>query len=143
MVHKPFHHCRPLITIDDTQMYGKYKQVMLIATVIDANNQLFPLAFSIVEGENNDSWRWFLLCLRRFVTDRDGICVISDRADGIMEAFRDLPEWQEPRAYHMICLRHLKSNVNKKYKNLEIQPPRYEKKEEGGCNIQKSRNSTS
>lgn len=38
----------------------------------DANNQMFPLAWAVVEGENNDSWEWFLEELRKCLGIHDG-----------------------------------------------------------------------
>ena len=61
----------------------------MVAMRCDGNNQLFPLTFSITEGENIDSWGWFLACIRNRVTQRMGICVISDRHPGIMAAMSD------------------------------------------------------
>ena len=40
----------------------------MIAMGCDGNNKLFPLAFSIIESENTDSWSWFLACIRVCVT---------------------------------------------------------------------------
>ena len=56
---KGFPHCRPLLSIDGTHMYGKYKGTLMIAMGCDGDNKLFPLAFSIVESENTDSWSCF------------------------------------------------------------------------------------
>ena len=42
-----FEHCRPVMSIDGTHLYGKYKGKLLIAIGCDENNQLFPLAFAI------------------------------------------------------------------------------------------------
>ena len=50
-----FEHCRPVLSIDCTHLYGKYKGILLISMGFDGNNQLFPLAFAITEGENIDS----------------------------------------------------------------------------------------
>ena len=63
-----FEHCCPVMSIDGTHLYGKYKGTLLIAMGCDINNKLFPLAFSITEGENTDSWGWFLACIRNRVT---------------------------------------------------------------------------
>ena len=52
---KGFAHCRPVLSIDGTHFYGKYKGTLLIVMGCDGNNQLFPLAFAITEGENTDS----------------------------------------------------------------------------------------
>ena len=46
-----FAYCRPVINIDGTHLYGKYKGKLLIAMAIDANNEIFPLAFAIVDDE--------------------------------------------------------------------------------------------
>ena len=51
-----FEHCCPVLSIDGTHLYGKYKGMLLIAMGCDRNNQLFPLEFSSTEGENIDSW---------------------------------------------------------------------------------------
>ena len=113
-----FQHCRPVMSIDGTHLYGKYKGKLLIAMGCDANNQLFPLAFAITEGENTDSWGWFLACIRNEVTQRAGICVISDRHPGIMAAMVD-PHlgWATPFAYHRICMRHFASNFMTRFKD--------------------------
>ena len=113
-----FASCRPVLSIDGTHLYGKYKGTLLIAMGCDGNNQLFPLAFAIIEGENIDSWGWFLACIRNRVTQRTGICVISDRHPGIMAAMSD-PHlgWDAPHAYHRICIRHLASNFMTRFKD--------------------------
>ena len=51
-----FKHCKPIIQIDGTYLYGKYKEKLLIATSIDTNGHIFPFAFAIVEEESKDSW---------------------------------------------------------------------------------------
>ena len=51
-----FKHCRPVLSIDGTHLYGKYKGTLMIVMGCDGNNQLFPLAFVLTEGENIDSW---------------------------------------------------------------------------------------
>ncbi|KAL2326870.1 hypothetical protein Fmac_020297 [Flemingia macrophylla] len=51
-----FQFCKPLIQIDGTHLYGKYKGILLMATTQDDNNSILPLAFSIVEGETLDNW---------------------------------------------------------------------------------------
>ena len=42
-----FYHCRPILSIDGTHWYGKYKGSLMIAMGCDGNNKLFPLAFTI------------------------------------------------------------------------------------------------
>ena len=65
-----FEHCRPILSIDGTHLYGKYKGTLIIVIGCDGNNQLFPLAFAITKGENFDSWGWLLACIKNRVTQR-------------------------------------------------------------------------
>ena len=106
------------MSINGTHLYGKYKGKLLIAMECDGNNLLFPLAFAITEGENTNSWGWFLVCIRNRVTQRTGICVISDRNSGIMAAMAN-PHlgWVAPFAYHKICMRHFASNFMTRFKD--------------------------
>ena len=70
-----FKHCRLIIQIDGTFLYGKYTRKLLIATSIDGDGHFFPLAFALVE-EIIYSWSWFLFAIRSHVTQRDGVCII-------------------------------------------------------------------
>ncbi|XP_006596699.1 uncharacterized protein LOC114383855 [Glycine soja] len=46
--------CKPIVQIDGTWLYGRYKGTLLIAVAQDGANNIFPLAFAIVEGETVD-----------------------------------------------------------------------------------------
>uniref|UniRef100_A0A2N9HQ99 SWIM-type domain-containing protein n=1 Tax=Fagus sylvatica TaxID=28930 RepID=A0A2N9HQ99_FAGSY len=63
-----FVHCRPVVCIDATHLYGKYEGKLMIAMATDANNEIYPLAFAVMEKESKDTWRWFLRCLKKHVT---------------------------------------------------------------------------
>ena len=51
-----FQYCRLVISIDGTFLYGKYRGTLLIASMWNGDNKLFPLAFAIMEKETDDSW---------------------------------------------------------------------------------------
>ena len=72
-----------MIIIDATHLYGKYKRKLLTAMETDGSNEIYPLAFTVVESESTESWGWFLACLLTYVTDRTNLCIISDRHRGI------------------------------------------------------------
>ena len=113
-----FMHCKPIIQIDGTFLYGKYTGKLLIATSIDANRHLFPLVFSLVEEETTYSWSWFFFAMRSHVTQRDGICLIYDRHEGIELASQNVKVgWTPPCAHYRYCLRHMANNFNEKYRN--------------------------
>ena len=87
---------------------GKYKGTLLIAMGCDGNNQLFPLAFAITEGENTNSWSWFLACIRVGITQRIGLCLIYDRHPSIIAVVNETClGWIEPNAYYIFCMCHL------------------------------------
>ncbi|KAL9666321.1 hypothetical protein QQ045_000649 [Rhodiola kirilowii] len=112
-----FTHCRPAISIDATYLNGKWKGVLLIAVALDAEDEILPLAYALVESENIDSWRWFMTCIRNGVRQREELCIISDRHAGIMRVMEE-DDWKPPKAYHRICIRHFASIFNIKAKCL-------------------------
>jgi hypothetical protein len=51
-----FTHYRPITSVDDTFLTQKYKYIFMVAVGMTVENQLLPLVFALVEGENNESW---------------------------------------------------------------------------------------
>ncbi|XP_025611584.1 uncharacterized protein [Arachis hypogaea] len=102
---KAFKHCKPLISIDGTHLYGKYGGTLLLAIAQDENSNILPFVFALVEGENAESWAFFLSHLRQHVTPQEGILVISDRHNGIKAAL-EAPDsgWKPPHAYRTYCI---------------------------------------
>ncbi|KAL5137138.1 hypothetical protein HKD37_10G027552 [Glycine soja] len=74
-----FKYCKPIIQVDDTHLYGKYRGTLLMTTSQDGNGGILPLAFVVVEVETLTAWSWFLAHLHEHVTDKNDICLISDR----------------------------------------------------------------
>jgi zinc finger SWIM domain-containing protein 3 len=60
-------HCRPLLGLDGTHLKTRYQGILLTAVAVDANGQLFPVAYAIVDAENDDNWLWMLNLLRQVV----------------------------------------------------------------------------
>ncbi|WOL08016.1 hypothetical protein Cni_G16768 [Canna indica] len=54
------HDCRPIIGFDGCFLKTFLGGQLLSVIGIDVNNQMFPIAWAVVEGENYDAWRWFL-----------------------------------------------------------------------------------
>ncbi|KAL5184407.1 hypothetical protein HKD37_17G048115 [Glycine soja] len=115
-----FKYCKPIIQVDDTHLYDKYRGTLLMATSQDGNGGVLPLAFAVVEGETLTAWSWFLAHLREHVTDKNGICLISDRHASIKSAVaNEALGWQPPHGYHVYCVRHIASNFNRKFNNAK------------------------
>ncbi|WOL00776.1 hypothetical protein Cni_G09489 [Canna indica] len=79
----------------------------------DGNNQIFPVCWDVVEGENEDSWRSFLIRLTEHlgIVDGFGLTIISDQQKGLQNAVRAFM----PNAEHRNCARHLYANWKKKH----------------------------
>ncbi|XP_016196031.1 uncharacterized protein LOC107637098 [Arachis ipaensis] len=60
-----FRHYKPLVSIDGTHLYGKYGGTLLVAIAQDGNSNILPVAFALVEGENAESWSFFLSHLQK------------------------------------------------------------------------------
>ncbi|KAL8485724.1 hypothetical protein ACS0TY_027854 [Phlomoides rotata] len=56
--------CRPIIRVDECHLKGPHKGILLTAVGVDANNNLYPIAWAIVNTESRETWGWFLLCMK-------------------------------------------------------------------------------
>ncbi|XP_024628916.1 uncharacterized protein [Medicago truncatula] len=116
-----FEFCKPIVQIDATWLYGKYKGTLLLAVAQDGNNKIFPIAFAIVEGETKEAWSFFLKNLRQHVTPQENICLISDRHVSIKSAYDDPQNgWHDAPTSHVYCVRHIAQNFMRSFKDGEL-----------------------
>ena len=75
------HTCRPIIGIDDAFLKWDVKGHLLAATGRDGDNRIVPIAWAVVEIENDDNWDWFLKMLSTSLDLRDGgnVSILSDK----------------------------------------------------------------
>lgn len=114
-----FAHYRLVVSINGTHLYGKYEDRALIAKTTDANNGIHPLALAICEGENGGSQRWFLHNLRQYVTCNRKVCFMSYRFSEFQKIVAEIHPPRQGHA-HRLCLRHIKANINKCFKNESL-----------------------
>ena len=98
------------VGLDGCHVKAKYGGVILVATVLDGNGNVFPAAIGIAESENEHTWSWFLFTLRsalQIADEGDGLVFLSDREKGIEIALQQL----FPRAFHSFCVFHIQKNV--------------------------------
>ena len=111
-----FSYCKPVVSVDGTWLYGKYRGILLIAMAQDGKNNTIPLAYAIVEGETSDAWFFFLQRLRLWVTPQPDLCLISDRYESIKSVVRRLnSNW-----HHVFYIRHIAQNFMRTFKNTEM-----------------------
>ncbi|GBG60593.1 hypothetical protein CBR_g8614 [Chara braunii] len=109
-----FQHCRPLIGLDGTFIKTRYRGCLMGATAIDAQGQLFPVAFALVAGEDADNWSWFLNHLKGTFESRGidtfVLTFLSDREKGLIQAVQNV-FYDSP---HGFCMKHIADNVAKR-----------------------------
>ncbi|CAN0893143.1 hypothetical protein LINGRAHAP2_LOCUS17978 [Linum grandiflorum] len=95
-------------------MKGLCKGEILSAIGRDANDQMYPIAWCIVEVESRNSWDWFLeqLQLDLNIGEGGGWCFSSDQQKGLVPSVATL----FPNAEHRLCARHIYANWRKKFK---------------------------
>ena len=105
--------CRRLVAVDGTFLKARFILTLLLAVGIDANGELVPLAWAVVESENGESWGWFLNHLRWALPELviEESTLVSDRDKGLREAERALGG----RVVVAHCCHHLKENFTEKF----------------------------
>lgn len=79
---------RKVVVVDGTTLKGKFGGCLLSASAQDGNFQVFPLAFAVVDSENDDAWEWFFQKLQTFVYNVPELVFISDRHASISSGLR-------------------------------------------------------
>ncbi|XP_022041703.1 uncharacterized protein LOC110944350 [Helianthus annuus] len=115
----PLNSCRKLLCLDGCFLKTFLGGMLFAAIGRDANDQMYPLAWAVVEGENNDSWEWFMEEQRKCLVVHDGgkgWTFVSDQQNGILNAVALV--WGS--AEHKNCARHIYANWHKKFKGDEL-----------------------
>ncbi|XP_057739780.1 uncharacterized protein LOC130956830 [Arachis stenosperma] len=88
----------------------------------EADGNIVPIAFALVEGETTDAWHFLLRNLRRHDVRSDGVGMISDRHESIQVAVNHSGgDWQPPRTWWMFCTRYIGSNFLRAFKVPHLQ----------------------
>lgn len=58
-----------MISVDGTYLNGNYGDILLSVVALDANNEVFPIAFAVVSVEYKANWSYFLWNLYHIVKD--------------------------------------------------------------------------
>ncbi|XP_061367380.1 uncharacterized protein LOC133310465 [Gastrolobium bilobum] len=101
--------CEYMLRFSPGSVYNIQTDDYFVAHRLDGNAECLPLAFAIVEGETLEAWQYFLENIHRHVTQKQNICLISDRHQSILSAVENHRGWQPPHSQHVFCLRHIAS----------------------------------
>ncbi|XP_056695664.1 uncharacterized protein [Spinacia oleracea] len=110
--------CRKVICIDACFLKTFLGGQLLVAVGRDGNDQMYPIAWAVAEGENNNSWEWFMIKLQKCLDldDGEGIAVISDEHVAIINAVASVL----PKAEHRHCARHIFAHWHKSFKGDQM-----------------------
>ncbi|GKV49092.1 hypothetical protein SLEP1_g55860 [Rubroshorea leprosula] len=110
--------CRPIFGVDGCFLKGICKGILLFAVGRDGNNQMYPIAWVVVELENNDSWQWFMEKLANDLElgDGHGYTMIFDRHLGMINAKAKVL----PLIWHRYCARHFYCNLARRNRGDDI-----------------------
>ncbi|XP_077232428.1 uncharacterized protein LOC143869753 [Tasmannia lanceolata] len=106
--------CKPFIGLDGCHLKGPWGRQILSAVGKDVNEQMFPIAYAVVEAELKESWTWFLRTLLDDIgsVETYGWTFIFDRQKGLVETFEEIL----PNADHRFCVRHMYNNFKAEFK---------------------------
>ena len=85
---------------------------------IDPNDDIYPIAFGIVEVESLASWKWFLQTLKEDLGIDNTIpwTIMTDKQKGLIPAVQQVFQDSE----HRFCVRHLYSNFQMHFKGENL-----------------------
>ncbi|XP_075112488.1 uncharacterized protein LOC107782403 [Nicotiana tabacum] len=109
-------HYRPVVVVDGTFLKSAYRGIMLTARTMDAAGTILPLAYVVVDSENDASWKWFFEQFKQAYGERPSMCVVSDRNESILKAtsivYTGMPH---------SCMWHIWTNIRSKFKKGHLQ----------------------
>lgn len=112
--------CLPIVGLGGIQLKNKYLGTLLSATSFDADGGLFPLAFGVVDVENDENWMWFLSELHKALEANTekilDLTFLSDGQKGIVDAVKR----KFPGSSHAFCMKHLSESIGKEFKNSRL-----------------------
>ncbi|XP_021747438.1 uncharacterized protein LOC110713287 [Chenopodium quinoa] len=106
--------CKKIICVDACFLKTFLGGQLMSAVGRDGNYQMYPIAWAVVQGENNDSWEWFLTHLQKSISlaDRAGCVIVLDEHQSIIRGVSEVL----PRAEHRYCARHIFTMWHKNFK---------------------------
>ncbi|CAI9288124.1 unnamed protein product [Lactuca saligna] len=105
--------CRRVIGLDGCFLKGRVKGELLSAIGRDANDEIYLIAWAVVNVENKDNWKWFVELLGADICFEQGrgLTLISDQHKGLVESVKELMSY----AKHRQCARHIYANFRKNF----------------------------
>ncbi|XP_009783063.1 uncharacterized protein LOC107771010 [Nicotiana tabacum] len=109
--------CRRIIGFNGCFLKGACKGELLVIVDKNGNQQMFPIAWAVVDHETKHSWSFFINYLKDDLQlgTGEGLTVMEDMQKGFAAALNEVL----PNAEFRMCARHIWSNWHKKWKEEE------------------------
>ncbi|XP_016483311.2 uncharacterized protein LOC107804018 [Nicotiana tabacum] len=108
---------QPVVGVDGTFLNSAYMGIMLTTNTMDAAGTILPLAYAVVDSENDASWKWFFEQFKQAYGERPSMCVVLDRNESILKATSIV----YPGMPHYSCMWHIWINIRSKFKKGHLQ----------------------
>ncbi|XP_016486286.2 uncharacterized protein LOC107806614 [Nicotiana tabacum] len=109
-----FDHCRPIVVVDTNHRKSAYTRTFVSASTLDGAVHILPLAYGVIDSENDVAWSWFFEQFKEACGQRENMCIISDRNKSIIKYVSRV----YPTVPHFACIWHLWNSVYKKFKKI-------------------------
>ncbi|XP_059289862.1 uncharacterized protein LOC132043375 [Lycium ferocissimum] len=93
----------PIVVVDGSHLKTTYNGTFVSASTLDGAGNILPLAYGVIDSENDRSWMWFFERFREAYGVRDNMCIVSDRHESINKAVSRI----YPNVPHYACIWHL------------------------------------
>ncbi|KAK1365838.1 hypothetical protein POM88_041399 [Heracleum sosnowskyi] len=107
-----WNYCLPVVVVDGTFLKSSYRGTLLVAATQDAGGKIFPLAFGVVDSENDKSWELFFEKFRKAYDGMEEMVIVSDRHESIIKAANKI----YPEVQNVFCIFYLLGNIKTKFK---------------------------
>nr|XP_016440149.1 PREDICTED: uncharacterized protein LOC107765963 [Nicotiana tabacum] len=109
---KGFDLCRPIVAVDESHLKSYYTGTFISASTLDGAGHILPLAYGVIDSENDAAWSWFFEQFKEAYDERENMCIVSDRNESIIKSISKV----NPAVPYFSCIWHLWNNVYKKFR---------------------------
>ncbi|XP_015160621.1 uncharacterized protein [Solanum tuberosum] len=114
---KGFDYCRPIVVVDACHLKSAYTGAFVSASTLDGAGNILPLAYGVIDSENDASWTWFFEQFKEAYGERENMCVVSNRHESIIKAVSRV----YTNMQHYACIWHLWANICKNFRKSNEQ----------------------
>ncbi|XP_019239481.1 PREDICTED: uncharacterized protein LOC109219476 [Nicotiana attenuata] len=83
---KGFDHCRSIVVVDGSHLKSYYTGTFVSASTLDGAGHIMPLAYGVIDLENDAAWTWFFEQFKIAYGDRENMCIVSDGNESIIKS---------------------------------------------------------